>query len=134
MDIASGNAEQHPSLLPYDPGLSPGLAPPTAIAPGQLTGPTVDAADTVGQQQERLSALEADCRAAQAAGMAAETDRRHHYGQDILPLGAAYGDAMDLPPVPPNVVPAEGSDLYPWSGMEPTPAGTGFAHPTPLPA
>jgi hypothetical protein len=112
--------------LPYDPSASPGVQAPTAIVMGQLSGPTVDARDTTGEYQSQMAAVEADCRAAQAAGQGAENDRRDHYGQDILPAGAAYGDAMDIPPVPANAVPPAQSDEYPYSGLEPTPAAAGF--------
>jgi hypothetical protein len=133
VDIATGRPESHPTPLPLDESQSPGVAPPTAIVPGQLHGPTYDARDTTGEYQAQMSALEGDCRAAQATGQGARGAMLAHYSQAILPVGAAYGDAMALPPVPANAVPSEGSDLYPYSGMEPTPAGTGFFHPTPLP-
>jgi hypothetical protein len=126
MRIQDGSAEDHPTPLPLNESNSPATARPTAIVPGQLSGPTVAAADTVGQQRERLSGMEADVRGAMASGMSAEHDRRAHYQQGILPTGSAYGDGLPLPPVPPNIVPSEGSDLYPWSGMEPTPAGAGL--------
>jgi hypothetical protein len=126
VEIATGNAESHPTPLPYDPGESPGVQRPTFIQPGQLTGPTYDARDTTGEFQGQRVAGEADCRAAQAAGMDAEDRRRQHYGQDILPVGAAYGDAVDLPPVPDNATPPAMSDLYPWAGLEPTPAGAPY--------
>ena len=37
--------------------------------------------------------------------MSRRDDRRGHYGTDILPQGAAYGDDMDLPPVDSNANP-----------------------------
>jgi hypothetical protein len=67
-----------------------------------------------------------DVAAAQAAGMSAEHDRRAHYAQDVLPVGASYGDAVNLPPVPAAAVPPAMSDEYPYAGMEPTPAAAGF--------
>lgn len=93
MEIATGASESHPTPLPYDPGLSPGVGAPTEVVPGQLVGPTVAAADTVGQQQERLAGMEADLRAAQASGMTAEHDRRAHYA-------GANTDPVVLPVVP----------------------------------
>ena len=134
MDIATGRPESHPTPLPLDEGQSPGVAPPTAIVPGQLHGPTYDARDTTGEYQAQMSALEGDCRAAQATGQGARGAMLAHYSQAILPVGAAYGDAMALPPVPANAVPSENSDLYPWSGTEPVPSTVGFYHPPgPLP-
>jgi hypothetical protein len=65
--------------------------------------------------------------------MDARTSMLGHYQTAILPQGSSYGDAMVLPLVPPNAVPTEASDAYPYSGMEPTPAGVGFVHPSPLP-
>jgi hypothetical protein len=70
--------------------------------------------------------MEADVRGAMASGMSAEHQRRDHYGADVLPQGASYGDPMALPAVPANIVPSEGSDLYPWGGSEPVPAGAGL--------
>jgi hypothetical protein len=87
----------------------------------------------MGEYAAPLAASERDIATAQASGMSAEHQRRGHYGQDILPQGAAYGDAMTLPPVPANAVPSEASDLYPYPGLEPTPASAGFVHPSPLP-
>jgi hypothetical protein len=130
MEIATGAAESHPGSganpMPYNPAESPATARPTAIVPGQLSGPTVGARDTMGEYAAPLAASERDIATAQASGMGAENDRRAHYGGDILPLGAAYGDPVDLPLVPANTVPPASSDLYPWSGTEPTPAGAGL--------
>jgi hypothetical protein len=132
MKIETGAAEQHPGSgatpLPLDASGLPGVPPPTPIVPGQLSGPTVDARDTTGEWQSQREAVEADVAAAQASGMAAEMDRRQSYGGQILPLGGSYGEQMDLPVVPENAVPPAQSDLYPYSGMEPTPAAAGFYH------
>jgi hypothetical protein len=126
MRIQDGAAESHPTPLPYDPAACPGTARPTAIVPGQLSGPTAGARDTMGEYAAPLAASERDIAAAQASGMGAEHQRRDHYGQDVLPVGASYGDPMALPLVPANTVPPASSDLYPWSGTEPTPAGAGL--------
>ena len=133
MDVATGQPEDHPTPLPYDPGQSPATAPLTAIVAGQLSGPTVPARDTVGEYAAPLAASEREIATAQASGMDARTSMLGHYQTAILPQGSSYGDAMVLPPVPPNAVPTEASDAYPYSGMEPTPAGVGFVHPSPLP-
>jgi hypothetical protein len=121
MHIATGQPEDHPTPLPLDASTSPGVAPPTAIVAGQLSGPTVPAG--VFPYQDRVAGPEADIRNAQLAGQAAEHDRRSFYEQDIAPLGASYGIEMNLPDVPANAVPPAMSDLYPYSGDEPTPAG-----------
>jgi hypothetical protein len=126
LDIATGRPEGHPSLLPYDAGLSPAVAPPPLTA-GQLSGPTVPGASF--PYADQVAADEAACQQAQAVGQDARNAMLGHYGQG----GGAFADAVVLPPVPANAVPSELSDLYPYAGMEPTPAGTGFAHPDPLP-
>jgi hypothetical protein len=123
VDIATGQPEGHPSLLPLDSSGNPAIAPPTMTA-GQQT-PAMQGAvfDTTGDQAGRLGGYESDIRAAQAAGMGAENDRRGHFHQDILPVGAAYGDLMALPEVPGNAVPAASSYGYSGTGDEPLPAG-----------
>jgi len=126
MRIQDGAAESHPTPLPLDESQSPATARPTLTAGQQAPADQVPAFDAVGDQSSRLNEYESDVRGAMSSGMSAEHGRRDHYGRDILPQGAAYGDLMALPPVPPNVVPSEGSDLYPWSGTEPTPAGAGL--------
>jgi hypothetical protein len=100
VDIASGRPESHPTPLPIDASATPGVQRPGFIQPGQLSGPTYPARDTTGEFQEQRVAGEADCRTAQAAGMAAEDRRRQHYAADVLPLGASYGDAMIFPASP----------------------------------
>ena len=94
MEISTGAREDHPTPLPYDAALSPALAQPTPVASGAPVQGAV--LDTTAMNLEQQRQGEADVAAAMHAGMAAENDRRHHYGQDILPQGAAYGDAMDL--------------------------------------
>ena len=98
------------------------MAPVTPVV-GQLSGPTYDGRDTVGEFQAQMHADVADVAAAQAAGMAAEHGRRDHYATDILPTGSAYGDAMALPPVPDNALPPAASYGYPYAGMEPNGGG-----------
>jgi hypothetical protein len=120
MDIATGRPEDHPTPLPYDAGLSPGVAPPTQAFPATPGGSTTGAGmDTTGMFGQQRQAGEADVAAAQAAGMAAELDRRAGYHEDMLPQGADYGDQLDLPVVPDNAVPAAMSGLYPYQGDEP---------------
>ena len=134
MDIASGRPESHDSLLPYDASQSPATARPTSIASGPSPVNQVGVFDATAEQAGRLGGYEADARAAMHAGQNARNAMLAHYGQDILPIGAAYGDPMALPPVPANAVPSENSDLYPWSGTEPVPSTVGFYHPPgPLP-
>jgi len=96
--IATGEAESHPTPLPYNP--QPPVAPVTPVVPGQLSGPTVAARDTTGEYQAQMAAQTADWAAAQAAGHAAEMGRRQGYAGDINPLGSDYGDLMNLPEVP----------------------------------
>ena len=119
MDIATGTAQDHRVLQSSS---IPATARPTEVVPGQLSGPTIPARDTVGEYAAQMAAAEADCRAAQSAGMAA-TGRRTSYAADMMPLGASYGYEMTLPLVPANAVPPASSDLYPWQGDEPVPAG-----------
>jgi hypothetical protein len=125
VEIATGQAEDHPSLLPLNDAGLPGVVPVTPVS-GQLTPADQGGVlDTIAMFGEQAAAGTADCAAAMHAGMAAEDGRRQHYGQAILPAGSSYGDAMDLPPVPDNAVPPASSDLYPWPGQEPTPAAAG---------
>ena len=133
MDVATGASESHESLLPLDESQSPATARPTSIASGPSPVNQVGVFDATADQAGRLGGYEADARAAMQAGQNARNAMLGHYQLGILPVGSAYGDAMALPPVPANAVPASLSDLYPYSGMEPTPATTGFAHPDPLP-
>src|SRR5262245_54582942 len=131
MDIATGAAESHPTPLPYDPGMSPATARETVTA-GLLTPADQGGVrDLTGERLGQLASYEQDCAAAQSAGMAAENRRRDHYAQDVLPQGAAYGDAMALPVVPDNAVPASQSFGYPFPGLEPTEAEAGMAGPYP---
>jgi hypothetical protein len=108
MKISTGASESHETPLPYDPGESPAVAPVTLVA-GQLSGPTYDARDTVGEFQAQMHAGAADVSAAMSLGMAAEHGRRDHYAADILPTGSAYGDAMALSssPLDPGAAPGE---------------------------
>lgn len=133
MDIATGTAETHPSLLPLDPTGLPAVADPTPVTPVASgppdSGPLVTGEmPTTAMFGEQAAAGTADAAAAMHAGMSAETDRRAHYAADILPTGAAYGDAMDIPLVPDAATPPAMSDLYPYAGQEPTPATVGFYH------
>jgi hypothetical protein len=96
----------------------------TATGQSGVQGGVADTTGMFGEQQRQGAA---DAAAAMSAGMSAENDRRHHYATDILPQGTAYGDVVNLPDVPDNAVPAANSSLYPWSGLEPTPADAGLA-------
>jgi hypothetical protein len=124
--IATGTAEQHETPLPYSPP-DDGLAGVTARAPGASGPPdagvlVTGVRDLTGERLAQLAAGEADIASAQASGMAAEGDRRSGYQAQALPLGSHIGDDLVLPAVPTNAVPPAMSDLYPWSGQEPTPA------------
>jgi hypothetical protein len=120
--ISTGESESHPTPLPIDSSATPAVAPPTPVFPsGHEQGGSLT--NTAGVD------FTADAEAAMAAGMSADSDRRGRYGADILPTGSAYGDPMDLPPVPANVLPAADSYGYPYAGMEPTPAAAGFENP-----
>jgi hypothetical protein len=98
--IATGTPEDHPTPLPLDSSASPGVQQPTAIQPGQLSGPTIPALDTVAMNLEQQRQGEADCAAAMTAGMTADQERRAFYEADIKPLGSNYGIGMTLPPSP----------------------------------
>src|SRR4029077_7835078 len=119
-----GTPETHETPLPIDAAATPGVVAPTAIFPsGNQQGGVRDLA---GERVSQLAASEAECAAAQASGMSADADRRGRYAASMAPPAASAGDAMDLPPVPSAAVPPAMSDLYPYSGMEPTPAAAGF--------
>lgn len=55
--------------------------------------------DLTGERLSQLAASEAECAAAQAFGMNADSGRRIGYAADMSPLAASYGDEMALPPV-----------------------------------
>jgi hypothetical protein len=97
MKISTGEAETHETPLPLDTAASPGVAPPTPAFPsGNQQGAVLD---LTGERLSQLAASEAECAAAQSAGMAADAGRRTGYAADMSPLGASYGDEMTLPPV-----------------------------------
>ena len=99
MRIETGAQEDHPTPLPLQdtgPGIT-ALAGVTATGASGTQGGVFDATAAFGEQ---AAAGAADVAAAMSAGMTAETDRRQHYAQDVLPQGASYGDAMTLPDVP----------------------------------
>jgi hypothetical protein len=97
MKISTGESESHPTPLPIDTAATPGVAPPTAVAAsGNQQGGVRDLA---GERLSQLAASEAECAAAQSAGMAADAGRRTGYAADMSPLGASFGDEMTLPPV-----------------------------------
>ncbi len=110
MDIATGQAQSHPSVLSLDSSHSPAVAPPVQVASGG--GTQMGAADTTGMFQSQAAAGTADCAAAQGAGMSADAARRQFYEQDIAPMGAEYGITMDLPTVPEQVTAPADTNLY----------------------
>jgi hypothetical protein len=122
LHVETGDLTPAPDpVQPYDPAMSPGVAPPTQTAglltPADQGGVFGAAAD----QAARLSGYESDIAAAQSAGQDARNAMLAHYSQDILPQGSSYGDPMDLPEVPAYTVPPASSSLYPFSGDEPVP-------------
>jgi hypothetical protein len=129
MRIADGAAETHETPLKLDASATPGVQRPTAIQPGQLSGPTQAALDTTAMNAEQQRQGEADCAAAMSTGMTADLARRQHYESAMMPIGAGPTDEMALPVVPANAVPPAMSNLYPYAGMEPTPAAAGFDDP-----
>jgi|ERR1017187_10406853 hypothetical protein len=119
-DIATGTYSEAPSVLPLDPSPATAGVTPVAAAPSPADQtPVMPYAAMFAEQRQQG---EADCAAAMSAGMAAELDRRSGYQAQALPLGSHIGDDLVLPAVPTNAVPPAMSDLYPWSGQEPTPA------------
>lgn len=107
-DIATG------VTTPHDPGVLPlqdtgsgidAVAAVTPVTPGLPSNRFDPAAqggvfETAGDQRDRYTAMEAGARAGQAAGQAAENDRRNHYQAQALPLGGRIGDGMTMPPSP----------------------------------
>jgi hypothetical protein len=95
MDIKSGQAEDHPTPLPLDASGLPGVAPQPQVFASE-TGRDGSqggvATDTSGVD------FTTDAAAAMHAGMAADADRRGRYATGMSPLGASYGDDMNLPP------------------------------------
>ena len=119
MDIASGQPQQHPNVLPLDPSPAPDPVTPR-FGEGTQQGGVMP---TTAMFAEQAAAGTADCADAMSAGMAAEGARRQHYADAMSPLGAGATDEMVLPVVPSAAVPPAASDAYPYSGDEPTPAG-----------
>ena len=127
-NVADGSYSEAPSVLPLEASASPAVAGVTPVA-GQLTpSDQTPGRDLTGERLGQLASYEQDITAAQHAGMGAEHDRRAGYQAQALPLGGQIGDVVDLPLVPDAATPAVQSDLYPYAGMEPTPAGVGFYH------
>jgi hypothetical protein len=127
MRIADGQSEDHPTPLPLNSSATPAVVAPTPRFPSGNEQGAVR--DLTGERLNQLAASEAECAAAQAAGMSADSDRRGRYETSMKPLGASAGDQMDLPVVPSAAVPPAMSDLYPYSGLEPVPAAAGFEDP-----
>src|SRR5262249_9151132 len=85
----------------YDPAMSPATARPTLTA-GQLD-PVHDQGGVFGaesDQSARLGGYESDIRQAQSRGQDVRNSMLSHYETDVLPVGAAYGDYVVLPPSP----------------------------------
>ena len=97
MKIATGASESHEATLPLDASATPGVVPPTRGFPG--TPEQLPARDLTGERLADLGASEAECGAAQTAGLAADAARRTFYEGDIKPLAAEYGLEMALPDV-----------------------------------
>jgi hypothetical protein len=126
MRIETGEAESHETPLPLDASHSPGVARPTPRYPsGTEQGGALT--NTAGVD------FTAEAGAAMAAGMSADGSRRQHYLATMTPLAGPAGDAMDIPPVPDNTLPAAASYGYPFAGMEPTPAAAGWDYSADLP-
>jgi hypothetical protein len=124
--IETGTPEDHPTPLPIDASHSPGVVAATPRYPsGTEQGGALT--NTAGVD------FTGEAAAAMAAGMAADADRRGRYAASMAPLGASAGDAMTLPPVPDNTLPAAASYGYPFAGMEPTPAAAGWDYSAELP-
>jgi hypothetical protein len=125
--IETGAPETHESVLPLDASASPGVATPTPRIPGGSEQGGV--MPTTAMFGEQAAAGTADCAAAMSLGMGADSDRRGRYAASMSPLGASYGDALPLPEVPDNTLPAAASYGYPYPGLEPTEAAAGFEDP-----
>lgn len=133
LDINTGQLADHDSgVLPLaDTGSGidaiSGVTPVASIVPdrrGNLSdyGAVFDA---TAQLAADMASGEADCRAAQAAGMDARTSMVHGMEAVMLPLGSSPY-AFPVPDVPDNAMPPSDSFLYPWSGDEPTPVLSPF--------
>lgn len=127
LEIATGQMTDSPAgTLPLDASGAPGVAPPTPVA-GQLTPADQGGVrDLAGERLGQLAGYEQDIAAAQHAGMSAREAMLSHYQADLLPQGSSYGDEMALPEVPEAATGPASGFLYPWSGLEPTPAGAGL--------
>ena len=121
MKIAQGwqqFTEPHPSVLPIDTRLQPGVQAPTLIADYAMA--QMPERDLTGERIADLAVMEAACAAAQSDGMAADGARRTHYEADMSNSGPAeYGDQMSIPPPDYNFVPPASSPLQPFAGDEP---------------
>jgi hypothetical protein len=134
MKIATGASEDHPTPLAVNPSASPGVAPVTPRS-GDTPGgsQTAPGRDLTAERLSQLAASEAECAASMSYGMSADGTRRQHYAAAMGPHGSSAGDALPLPVVDDNALPAAGSYAYPWSGMEPVPTAAGFDYDAGLP-
>lgn len=122
MDISTGQPETHQALLPLNGAESPAVAGVTPVAGQMTSADQTPARDLTGERLGQLAGYAQDITAAQHAGMTAEDDRRSGYAADMLPLGAEYGDLMNLPPVPAYTMPPPPEAGYPDQGDEPVSA------------
>ncbi len=116
LDISTGQLADHDSgVLPLATSGS-GIDAVGGVTPvtGALSGPTYPG--IAPMYDDQIAADLADCRAAQAAGMSAENDRRSHYQAQALPLGGEIGDGMTFPPNPldPGVGSLGSGETVPW--------------------
>ncbi len=110
LDIATGQLTDHDSgVLPLDATGQPGVAPPTAIVPGQLSGPTVDA--YAPMYADQVATDEAACQTAYSAGMDARTGMTGGYERELLPLGSSPYQ-IDIPVVPEDASPPPQDFLF----------------------
>lgn len=125
-DIATGTYTDALSLLPLDASASPATAGVTPIASTPSPADQTPVMPYTSMLAEDMAAGEADCRAAQAAGMDARNAMLGHYQAQALPLGGQLGDNLVIPLVADSSVPPANSDLYPWPADEPVPAAAGM--------
>jgi hypothetical protein len=95
--IETGTPEDHPTPLLLDASATPAVVAATPRFPSGTEQGGVR--DLTGERLSQLAASEAEAASARAFGMSADSGRRTGYAADMSPLGAAYGDLLDLPPV-----------------------------------
>jgi hypothetical protein len=111
MEIATGNAQSHPTPLPLDTSATPGVVAPTVIFSSGTEQGAVR--DLTGERLSQLAASEAEISASQTYGMSADGGRRTHYLDAMNPAGPAEAtDEMTLPQLPEQLVTPQ-PPLYP---------------------